>query len=97
MPKQPDNSQTPSPLVEVRNLYKAFDENQVLNGINVQFEARKTTVVLGPSGCGKSVLLKHLIGLLRPDSGEVYFDGARVDTGGGRDPLHRGRVGQRQG
>ena len=80
MPKQPDNSQTPTPLVEVRRLFKSFDEKQVLNGINARFEERKTTVVLGPSGCGKSVLLKHLIGLLRPDSGEVYFDGARVDT-----------------
>ena len=80
MPTEPDNSKKTSPLVEVRNLYKAFGENEVLKGVNVAFEAKKTTVVLGPSGCGKSVLLKHLIGLLRPDSGEVYFDGARVDT-----------------
>ena len=80
MPIEPDSSQKAPPLVEVRNLFKSFDEKPVLQGIDASFQAKKTTVVLGPSGCGKSVLLKHLIGLLRPDSGEVYFDGTRVDT-----------------
>ena len=80
MPIESDSSQKAPPLVEVRNLHKSFEEKPVLTGLDVAFQEKKTTVVLGPSGCGKSVLLKHLIGLLRPDSGEVYFDGRRIDT-----------------
>ncbi len=80
MPTEANIPGSPKALVEVRELRKSFDGNQVLKGISVGFRERRTTVVLGPSGCGKSVLLKHLIGLLRPDSGEVFFDGERVDT-----------------
>lgn len=52
----------------------------MLRGITVSFARGKTTVVLGPSGEGKSVMLKHIAGLLRPDSGEVWFEDVRVDT-----------------
>lgn len=65
--------------VEVRGLRKAFGKLEVLRGIDLTFRPGETTVVLGPSGTGKSVLLKLLVGLLKPDAGEVWFDGERVD------------------
>lgn len=68
-----------APVAELVNVHKAFGSQVVLDGLNLRIERAKTTVVLGPSGCGKSVLLKHLIGLLRPDSGEVHVLGTRVD------------------
>ncbi len=67
-------------IVELKDAFKSFDGVQVLRGISIPFEAGRTTVVLGPSGCGKSVMLKHLVGLLRPDRGEVWFKGKRIDT-----------------
>ncbi len=66
-------------VAELVNVHKSFGSQVVLDGMSLTFERAKTTVVLGPSGCGKSVLLKHLIGLLRPDSGEVHVLGTRVD------------------
>jgi phospholipid/cholesterol/gamma-HCH transport system ATP-binding protein len=74
-----DASPTNEPLIRVARLRKRFGRLQVLKGVDVSFARGQTTVVLGPSGCGKSVLLKHLVGLLRPDGGEVWFDGHRVD------------------
>jgi len=58
---------------------KSFGRQPVLRGISIDVPRGRTTVILGPSGCGKSVLLKHIVGLLRPDSGEVWFDGHRID------------------
>jgi phospholipid/cholesterol/gamma-HCH transport system ATP-binding protein len=72
-------SPTNEPLIRVARLRKRFGRLQALKGVDVTFARGQTTVVLGPSGCGKSVLLKHLVGLLRPDAGEVWFDGHRVD------------------
>ena len=57
----------------------SFGRHRVLRGISLAFPRGKTTVVLGPSGCGKSVMLKHLIGLLRPDKGRVFYETERVD------------------
>lgn len=54
-------------------VYKSFGSLEVLRGIDFQVPRGKTTVVIGPSGCGKSVLLKHVIGLMKPDRGEVWF------------------------
>jgi len=65
--------------MRVVNLQKSFGRRKVLCGVNLDFESGKTTVILGASGCGKSVLLKHLVGLLRPDRGEVWFGSTRVD------------------
>jgi phospholipid/cholesterol/gamma-HCH transport system ATP-binding protein len=62
-------------LIEIRGLWKAFEHNEVLRGVDLSVLEGETLVVLGPSGCGKSVLLKHVIGLMRPDSGSVLFDG----------------------
>ncbi len=67
------------PILSLRNIHKNFGSQVVLNGIDLEFEAAKTTVVMGPSGCGKSVMLKLIVGLLRPDSGEIFFDGNRTD------------------
>lgn len=52
----------------------------VLDGVSISIEHGKTTVVIGPSGCGKTVFIKHLIGLNRPTSGQVYYKGQRIDT-----------------
>ena len=66
--------------VRVEDLHKSFGRQQVLRGVNLAFPPGKTTVILGPSGCGKSVLLKHLVGLLKPDRGRVWFGATRIDT-----------------
>lgn len=73
------------PLVELRDLHKAFGAQHVLRGVSIRFPAGKTTVVLGPSGSGKSVILKHIAGLMRPDAGEVVFKGKRTNGLGERD------------
>lgn len=70
---------TPQPLLRFVGLHKAFGALVVLDGLDLDVRRGETTVVLGPSGSGKSVLLKHAVGLLRPDAGEVHFDGQRVD------------------
>ncbi|HPS55301.1 MAG TPA: ABC transporter ATP-binding protein [Sedimentisphaerales bacterium] len=67
-------------ILAVRNLTKKFGNKLVLDSISLSIEKGKTTVVIGPSGCGKTVLIKHLIVLLRPTSGEVYFKGQRIDN-----------------
>ncbi|MFM7050703.1 MAG: ABC transporter ATP-binding protein, partial [Planctomycetota bacterium] len=66
--------------VRVARLVKSFGRKRVLHGIDLEFPRGLTTVVLGPSGCGKSVMLKHLVGLLRPDRGEVYYETQRIDA-----------------
>jgi len=67
-------------ILAVKNLTKRFGPHMVLDNISLSIEKGKTTVVIGPSGCGKTVLVKHLIALLRPTSGEVYFDDRRIDN-----------------
>jgi phospholipid/cholesterol/gamma-HCH transport system ATP-binding protein len=66
-------------LLVLKNVTKKFGKKVVLNSISLSIEKGKTTVVIGPSGCGKTVLIKHLIVLLRPSEGEVYFRGDRID------------------
>ena len=65
--------------IDVQSVHKWFGDNHVLRGISVTVRQAETFAVIGRSGCGKSVLLKHIIGLLRPDQGEVYVMGQRVD------------------
>ncbi len=67
------------PIVSLRGIEKAFDGRAVLRGLDLDVETGGSLVVMGPSGCGKSVLLKHIVGLLRPDSGEIRFHGTRTD------------------
>uniref|UniRef100_UPI004029A391 ABC transporter ATP-binding protein n=1 Tax=Prevotella sp. TaxID=59823 RepID=UPI004029A391 len=61
-------------MIEVRNLTKSFGEKVVLDNINVTFETGKTNLIIGQSGSGKTVLMKNLVGLLQPTSGEVLYD-----------------------
>jgi phospholipid/cholesterol/gamma-HCH transport system ATP-binding protein len=65
-------------IIRVRNLVKSFDGRVVLNGINLDIERGKITAIMGGSGCGKSTLLRHLIGVLRPDSGEIWVKGKDI-------------------
>jgi phospholipid/cholesterol/gamma-HCH transport system ATP-binding protein len=67
-------------IIVLKNITKKFGNNVVLDNISLAIEKGKTTVVIGPSGCGKTVLIKHLILLLRPTSGEAYFKGRRIDN-----------------
>ena len=60
-------------MIKVEHLYKSFDGKQVLNDINVEYEAGKCNMIIGASGSGKTVLLKNLIGLMEPDSGEIFY------------------------
>jgi len=66
-------------IIVLKNITKKFGDSVVLDDISLSIKKGKTTVILGPSGCGKTVLLKHLIVLLRPSSGEVYFKNNRID------------------
>jgi phospholipid/cholesterol/gamma-HCH transport system ATP-binding protein len=61
-------------MIEVRDLKKSFGTQKVLDGVSFRIEPGESVVIIGRSGCGKSVLLKHLIGLIRPDSGEIIID-----------------------
>ncbi|MDQ6773088.1 MAG: ATP-binding cassette domain-containing protein, partial [Candidatus Dormibacteraeota bacterium] len=67
-------------MIEVEDLHKAFEGNRVLDGVTCQIPAGKITVVMGPSGTGKSVLLRHVVGLLYPDQGDVRVAGKSVPS-----------------
>lgn len=62
-------------MIEIKNLVKSFEGRDVLKGINITFEEGKTNLIIGRSGSGKTVLLKNLIGLIRPTCGEILYDG----------------------
>ncbi len=68
----------PRPIIEVRDLHKSFAGNPVLKGIELSLTEGETTVVLGGSGSGKTVLMKHVIGLLRPDRGQILVEGEDI-------------------
>jgi phospholipid/cholesterol/gamma-HCH transport system ATP-binding protein len=70
----------PDYIVFLKNITKKFGDKVVLDNLSLGVERGKTTVVIGPSGCGKTVLIKHLIVLLRPNSGEIYFNNQRIDN-----------------
>ena len=67
-------------MIVVKGLCKSFGENKVLNGIDLHIPRGETLVIMGPSGCGKSVLLRLLTGLLKPDQGEIWFDGQEISS-----------------
>ena len=69
-------------MIKVENLYKSFDGVQVLKDISVEYEAGKCNMIIGASGSGKTVLLKNLIGLLEPDSGEISYGDRKLSTMG---------------
>ncbi|MGO9175968.1 MAG: ABC transporter ATP-binding protein, partial [Desulfobaccales bacterium] len=74
-------------MIQVIDLYKSFNGQMVLDGINLTIPTGRITVVIGKSGVGKSVLLKHLIGLLKPDRGRILVDEVDIATLRGRDLL----------
>ncbi len=67
-------------MIELRNVRKRFGRQVVLDGVDFVVQEGETVALLGPSGTGKSVLLKHIIGLLKPDSGDVLVDGLSVPS-----------------
>jgi len=66
-------------LIEFRSISKRFGRQVVLDRVSLNIEKGQSLIILGASGSGKSVMLKHMVGLLRPDSGEVWFGGQRID------------------
>ena len=65
-------------MIVVKNLIKSFEGREVLKDISTSFEAGKTNLIIGRSGSGKTVMMKNLIGLLQPDSGEILYDGRNI-------------------
>lgn len=65
-------------MIEIKNLYKKFGEKEVLKGVNLTIVDNKTTVIFGVSGGGKSTIIKHIVGLLHPDKGEIFVDGLDI-------------------
>jgi phospholipid/cholesterol/gamma-HCH transport system ATP-binding protein len=75
-------------MIKLRDLHKRFGDTVVLDGVTLDVQDGETLALLGPSGTGKSVLLKHIIGLIRPDSGDIDVDGEHVPS------LDRGALSQ---
>jgi phospholipid/cholesterol/gamma-HCH transport system ATP-binding protein len=79
-PKDPVDPSQPNPRwqIRVRDLNKTFAPQHVLRGVDLDIERGKTNIIIGGSGQGKSVLMKHLMGLLKPDTGHIYVDGVDI-------------------
>lgn len=69
---------SPAALIKIVGLKKSFGPKRVLDGVDLDIEKGKITVIIGRSGEGKSVLLKHIIGLLRPDEGQIFLEGQEI-------------------
>lgn len=67
-------------MIEIRGLYKKFGKKEILKGVNLDIKEAATTVIFGMSGSGKSTIIKHIVGLLRQDSGSVKVDGEAVES-----------------
>ena len=67
-------------MIKLADLHKAFGANRVLQGLNLDVEKGESRVVIGGSGSGKSVILKHIIGLLKPDKGDVFIEGVNITS-----------------
>ena len=67
-------------MIQLKDIHKSFGPKVVLDGFTLDVPEGETMVIIGYSGTGKSVAIKHIVGLLEPDAGEVWVDGARVDT-----------------
>jgi phospholipid/cholesterol/gamma-HCH transport system ATP-binding protein len=66
-------------MIEIKNLHKNFGKNAVLRGVNLNISEGESLAIIGRSGCGKSVLLKHIVGLLNPDEGEIRIEGQSLN------------------
>jgi phospholipid/cholesterol/gamma-HCH transport system ATP-binding protein len=75
-------------MIEVRDLKKSLGTHPILDGVSFRIEKGESVVIIGPSGGGKSVLLKHLIGLLKPDTGQVLIEGEDIVPMNERQLLH---------
>ena len=62
-------------MIELKSIYKSFEDKDVLENINARFENGKTNLIIGQSGSGKTVLMKSIVGLLTPERGEILYDG----------------------
>jgi len=67
-------------MIEINDIFKSFGGNQVLRGVDLTINKGETMVILGRSGCGKSVLLKLIMGLLKPDSGKIFVNGDEITS-----------------
>jgi phospholipid/cholesterol/gamma-HCH transport system ATP-binding protein len=67
-------------MIEIKNLHKSFNTHKVLNGLSLRIDRGRTTVIIGRSGCGKSVLLKTIVGILKPENGSVVIDGRDITS-----------------
>src|SRR5258708_17849856 len=67
-------------MIEIKDIYKTFGENEVLRGINASFKPSKNNLIIGSSGSGKTTLLKCIVGLHEPTKGEVYYDSENFTT-----------------
>jgi phospholipid/cholesterol/gamma-HCH transport system ATP-binding protein len=80
MPDEPKPTASDSPYIEFQHVYKAFDEQPVLEDVSFQVRRGEMVAVLGRSGVGKSVMLKHILGFLKPDAGQVFVAGREVSA-----------------
>ena len=78
-------------MIEVKKLTKSFEDKTVLKGIDCVFETGKTNLIIGQSGSGKTVLMKNIVGLLEPTSGEILYDGRNFVTMSKREKVHMRR------
>jgi phospholipid/cholesterol/gamma-HCH transport system ATP-binding protein len=69
-------------MIRIEDLHKSFNNHKVLDGLSLNIEKGKTTVIIGRSGCGKSVLLKHIMGILKPDKGRIFIDNQDITAFG---------------
>ncbi|MCI0699227.1 ABC transporter ATP-binding protein [candidate division KSB1 bacterium] len=67
-------------MIEIRNLQKSFNGKPVLRGVDLDIPNGETQIIIGRSGCGKSVLLKHIIGLIKPEAGQIFVNGEEVTS-----------------
>jgi phospholipid/cholesterol/gamma-HCH transport system ATP-binding protein len=67
-------------MIRIVDLHKAFGRKKVLQGVNLDLKRGETLAVIGQSGSGKSVLIKHVIGLLKPDKGQIFVDGVEINS-----------------
>jgi phospholipid/cholesterol/gamma-HCH transport system ATP-binding protein len=88
----PPASSVPNVSVEVRDLHKSFHGQEVLKGVNLKIAPGEIFAIMGPSGSGKTVLLKQIIGLVKPDSGEILIQGESICTPDIRDKFRMAMV-----
>ncbi len=72
-------------MIEIIDLHKSFNGHEVLKGVNLTIADKEVIAIIGKSGCGKSVLVKHIIGLLRPDSGKILIDSMDITRFSGKE------------